>query len=538
MNRLTFHTAAACLISAIVCSSPAAAQTSKLVSPRPDGKLQYTPAPNGDTLPDFSNCGYMGGGVAIPDVPVKATLQPDANARDDTARLQAAIDELAKSPVDARGLRGAILLARGTYRIGGQLKITAGGIVLRGEGDGEQGGTTLIAAGKQKRSVIAVRGPAAARPNEKTAAKIITPRVPVGARTFDVQDATAFKVGDAVIVRRVGNAAWINAIGMDKIMGRPGAENTTKQWEPFDLDFERVVTAIEPSPSAGQAGSKITVDAPIVCAIEQQWGGGSLLKAADDARIQQVGIEDLRAVSEYDPAVKKQQGGRDYPADDDHADYLATLDNVKNAWIRRCTSVHMFHGVSQLNRGAKWVTVADCRSLSPVGTITGGTRYPFSHNGQLLLTIRCFSSEGRHAFVVGSRVPGPHAFVDCTSEKDHATSEPHHRWSVGGLYDNVKSRMAVQDRQWMGSGHGWAGANYVMWNCEGSVIAQTPPTANTWVIGFVGQKDKPAFDRPDATWESTGTHVQPRSLYLKQLEDRLGPDAVRNAHAGARKETR
>jgi hypothetical protein len=258
------------------------------------------------------------------------------------------------------------------------------------------------------------------------------------------------------------------------------------------------------------------------------------MKATDDGRIEQVGVEDLRVVSEYDATVKKQQGGRDYLADDDHADYLTTFDNVKNAWVRRCTAVHMYHGVSQLNRGAKWVTVADCKSLAPVGTITGGTRYPFSHNGQLLLTIRCFSSEARHAFVVGSRVCGPHAFVDCTSEKDYATSEPHHRWSVGGLYDNVNARMAVQDRQWMGSGHGWAGANYVMWNCEGSMVAQTPPTANTWVVGFVGQKGKPAFERPDATWESTGTHVEPRSLYLKQLEDRLGAAAVRNVEATPR----
>jgi hypothetical protein len=194
----------------------------------------------------------------------------------------------------------------------------------------------------------------------------------------------------------------------------------------------------------------------------------------------------------------------------------------------------MYQGVTHLEGGAKWVTVADCRSLAPVGTITGGTRYSFNYNGQQLLTIRCFSSEGRHSFVVGSRVPGPNAFVDCASEKDHATSEPHHRWSVGGLYDNVKSHIAVQDRQWMGSGHGWAGANYVLWNCEGTVVAQTPPTANTWVVGFVGERGKPAFERPDATWEATGAHVEPRSLYLKQLEDRLGAEAVKNAEKGGR----
>jgi hypothetical protein len=35
-----------------------------------------------------------------------------------------------------------------------------------------------------------------------------------------------------------------------------------------------------------------------------------------------------------------------------------------------------------------------------------------------------------------------------------------------------------------------------------------------------------AFERPDGYWESLGKHVQPRSLYMKQLEDRLGAPAV------------
>ena len=536
MKLVESRVVAILLVCAIVCPGVMAAERSKLVFPGPDGKLQYAPMANGDTIPDFSNCGYMGGGVALPDVAVRVTLKPEEASKDDTRRIQEAIDAVAKMPADVHGVRGAVLLKKGTYHIGGQLKISVGGVVLRGEGDGEQGGTTLIATGKERRAVISVLGASGARGDARSATKVTDDRVPVGAHSFNVQDAKAFKVGDAVIVRRVGNAAWISFIGMDKIQGRPGAENTTKQWAPFDLNFERVITAIEPSTGSGQGqgGNKVTVDAPITCAIEQRWGGGLLMKAADAGRIEQVGIEDLRAVSEYDPSVKKKEAGKDYLADDDHADYLATFDNVKNAWLRRCTAVHMYQGVTHLEAGAKWVTVADCRSLAPVGTITGGTRYSFNYNGQQLLTIRCFSSDGRHSFVVGSRVPGPNAFVDCASEKDHATSEPHHRWSVGGLYDNVKSHIAVQDRQWMGSGHGWAGANYVLWNCEGSMVAQTPPTANTWVVGFVGEKGKPAFERPDATWEATGQHVEPRSLYLKQLEDRLGAEAVKNTAVGGR----
>ena len=206
-----------CLI-AIVCSfvnATNAAEHSKLVFPGKDGKLQYAPDEQGDTIPDFSNCGYMGGGVAIPDVPVKVTLNPEKGAKDDTQRIQAAIDEVAKQTADQNGIRGAVLLTKGTYRINGQLKITTGGIVLRGEGDAEKGGTTLVAAGKQKRALIQVRGASGARADDKSATKVTSDRVPVGARSFEVADAKSFKVGDSVIVRRVGNAAWISEIGMD-----------------------------------------------------------------------------------------------------------------------------------------------------------------------------------------------------------------------------------------------------------------------------------------------------------------------------------
>ena len=69
-------------------------------SPDPvDGSLIYAGYANegqttaGNTMIDFSNAGYMGGGVAIPWVPVEVTLNPDPNVSDDYARIQAAIDQ-------------------------------------------------------------------------------------------------------------------------------------------------------------------------------------------------------------------------------------------------------------------------------------------------------------------------------------------------------------------------------------------------------------------------------------------------------------
>jgi hypothetical protein len=93
--------------------------------------------------------------------------------------------------------------------------------VLRGEGDWENG-TILIAAGNEPRALIEVTGGGAAKENEKDRREITDSYVPVGARSFTVDDAKDLKVGDTVFVRRVGNAAWISTIGMDKIKGSAG----------------------------------------------------------------------------------------------------------------------------------------------------------------------------------------------------------------------------------------------------------------------------------------------------------------------------
>src|SRR4051794_1241662 len=88
------------------------AATSEWVHPGPDGKLVYKTTPAGDRIMDFSHAGYTGGGVALPDVPVKRTVKPtggDRGADGDADAIQAAVDEVAKLP-PANGFRGAVLL--------------------------------------------------------------------------------------------------------------------------------------------------------------------------------------------------------------------------------------------------------------------------------------------------------------------------------------------------------------------------------------------------------------------------------------------
>jgi hypothetical protein len=108
------------------------------------GRLVYEADGRGDRIPDFSHCGYRGGGVAIPDAPVRVVVAPAEG--DDGPAIQAAIDHVAGLPADEGGLRGAVLLEAGRYEVAGSLRIAAGGVVLRGPG-GWADGTVLVAGG-------------------------------------------------------------------------------------------------------------------------------------------------------------------------------------------------------------------------------------------------------------------------------------------------------------------------------------------------------------------------------------------------------
>jgi hypothetical protein len=168
-----------------------------------------------------------------------------------------------------------------------------------------------------------------------------------------------------------------------------------------------------------------------------------------------------------------------------------------------------------------------------VSVITGGRRSPISFAGNLALAQRIYTETARHAFTVQSRVPGPNVFLDGVSIGEYGASEPHHRWSVGGLYDNISGTISIQDRAWLGSGQGWAGANYVTWNTTGELILQQAPTSQNYSIGHVGTFGDPVvpssydpYPRPDGYIARTGEHVEIESLYRAQLLARLGPQAV------------
>lgn len=477
----------------------------------PDGRLQYRPTAQGDTVPDFSNVGYRGGGVALPAVRKVLILSPPLSG-DAQKLIQNAIDQVSKMKPDDRGFRGAILLTKGTYRIPGSLFIRASGVVLRGEGDGEDG-TVLLATGTSRRTLLRIEG-GPLQPTKLTHT-ITDSYVPVGARSFHVDSTEGLRVGDTIVVERPSTAEWIHAIGMDRIPPR-GDGGEVQQWEAgyYDLQFERVITAIK--------GTQVSIDEPLVNSLDAKYGGGTITRYTTGKRIEEVGIESLRGDTVYSG-----------PEDENHAWTFMEFTHVANAWVSNVTGIHFAHSIVLVSGDSKAMTVRNVKSLEPISMMEGERRYPFHIvKGHGLLFYKCQSWNSRHDFVTGSRVTGPNVFLE---GKAYDTVEvgPHHRWAVGTLFDNIIVRgtgsLSAYNRSNQGSGQGWSGANQVFWNSEApTMTCESPPTAQNWNVGSITAKPS-----RQCMWESLGKPTSIASLYRAQLAQRLGTQALRNLDAPA-----
>lgn len=209
------------------------------------------------------------------------------------------------------------------------------------------------------------------------------------------------------------------------------------------------------TPSGG--GDTLTLDAPLVQTIEDQYGGGTVEEFTYPGALENVGIEALRAESTFTSST-----------DEDHGWYVVRLERVRNGWIRQVTSRYFGRGLATVNKNSLFVTVEDCAHLDPVSTTAGGNRYSYNINqSSYILFQRCYARNGRHDFVSGSRTPGPNAFVDGFAIEALNDIGPHQRYATGQVYDNIKCEdnpndqddaLRVQNRTTSGSGHGWSGA--------------------------------------------------------------------------------
>lgn len=502
------------LAGVLLLAGPAEALTnlSQWAYPSPAGRLLYQPRPNGDRLVDFSHCGYREGTEPIPRVPVRETVVP--SGADDAERIQAAIDRVSALPLGPDGFRGTVQLAAGEYDLRQSLEVRASGVVLRGAGPDA---TILRYTGPSQQYLLRLVGSGSWSYRIEDIRQVTNPYVPVGARSLRVDQTSGLAVNDRIMVHRPATTNWLHDLGMD-VLG----------WQPWNSHqyYDRRITRME--------GQWITLDAPLPSSLDQRYGGGRVFKYTWPGRIRNVGVENLRGVSVFDPTVLatntqyQVQYGMVFPADLDHPWWLAYFSGVEDAWLRNVTARHFVNGCVQLAPSARCVTVENCRNLEPVAPLAGALRYSFDNIGQLVLIKDCYDELGRHAFAQRETAWGPNAFVDCLATNSFGECGPRSRWTTGSLFDNVTIRgvdgVHVKN---MGSAdnRGLTGANCVVWNCNGAfLVVNHAPTAQNWLIGGLG---KVTSVPPDAgpnepgIYDATNSRVGPRSLYYAQLQQRL-----------------
>ncbi|NDK55596.1 hypothetical protein [Pontibacter fetidus] len=483
-----------------------------LVKLSDDGRLHYGLYANEgeaeaiNMVPDFSFAGYMGGGVALPDVTVKITLTPLPG--DNKQQLQKAIDSISSLAPDKHGLRGKILLKAGSYSVNGSLKIRAGGVILSGEGQGEKG--TILKADKPSKHIFILVGntPEPAKVAEESYVTITSDFVPTGAVKFTIENADNYRAGDTIVVLKTPTMDWIKKLDMAKYGWTP---------EEYRIPHERVITAVN--------DRQLTINIPIVDPISKSEGGAVIYKALNRGRIKQSGIENLRLVSAY----KNDE-------DEAHAWTAIKFQNTENCWVKNVTALYFGFSAVTIDKSATFNTVQDCAMLDPKAKTEGKRKYSFNiQSGSFNLIQRCYTRGGRHDFVTGPKVTGPNVFLDCYSADAKSDIGPHHRWATGTLFDNVAGReLRVINRKSSGTGHGWAGAQTMFWNSTSTsgkgISVESPPGSINWLMG--GESRNVSGNGYN---EGVGQALKPRSLYLAQLQDRLGPSAVKNVTIAAQR---
>ncbi|MDR1810955.1 MAG: discoidin domain-containing protein [Prevotella sp.] len=512
---------------------------SALVTPNSDGTLAYHKDSKGFILPDFSHAGYKNGDEAIPNVPVVKEIAP-LDGVDNTQHIQAAINEVGALPPDANGIRGALMLKKGLYRVKGPITVTFSGVVIRGEGNGGDPASNTVIFDDYRddvsfgdRSIFMLGGATndAWTLSSNNREYILDDTVHVGSYSFRITKNENYKVGDLVSVNHPSTANWLAAIAYG---GNTNGDKWTTSTAP--IAYHRYVTKVVHS----AAETEITLDAPVFYDLVKSLTQCDVFRFTSRS-LQKIGIENLR--------IDEQQNGG---TDEYHARHSVYFRNAENCWAKNVVALHFTQSGFITERTTR-TTIEDCYSLDPVGQVTGERMYNYNNyvQSQLILFKNCYARGGRHNFISnGTSKTSGCVVYNCKSEGSRASSEGHRYFTQGMLFDSYEDFDPYTDgvlgfycRNNMGTMHGWGMVSGVIWranlrtdqttaangNRNSRIYVEEVPTAQNYVIGSFTKQGDTGIRAYDTSTKTKGyvegtnkAGLEPASLYYAQLQARHG----------------
>ena len=434
---------------------------------------------------DYSYVGYRQSEQPIPDAGVVVFVKWQQG--DQSARIQKAIDYVSARKADKKtGLRGAVLLDKGTFSLSQALRIQTSGVVLRGMDRNE---TVLLKKGVDRGAVVYLE-------SEKQMQTLGEPL-----------SLSACKAGDEVMIVRPSTKEWIQKLGCADFGA--GKDLGYWGWHPGEIDVRWTRRVV----ADGKGG--LTLDAPLSMPIDLNSGECYIQRIANNNwRLSQVGVENLTIDSEYDTTN---------PKDENHAWDGVYINKVKDGWVRMVNFRHLAGSAVVTQRDASRITVEDCISKDPVSEIGGYRRRTFLCMGEQCLFQRCYSEHGMHDFAANLCAAGPNAFVQCDGYESLSYSGAVGPWCTGLLFDNVNidgndikfSYLGLE-----GYGIGWNTANSLAYQCTAAGIFadSVPDGSNNHVYACWAQFNG------TGDFQQCNNHAKPWSHFEELLSKRLGRD--------------
>lgn len=442
------------------------------------------------TLPfDYSYVGYRMSNEAIPDAVVVVFVKWQQG--DQSARIQKAIDYVSGlKPNKKTGLRGAVLLDKGTFALSQPLRVQTSGVVLRGSSRTE---TILLKQGTDRGAVVYLE-------SEKSMET-------VGEQLAMTDAAAQCATGEEVLIVRPSTKEWIQQMGCADFGA--GKDLGYWGWHPGEIDVRWTRKVV------GTVDGSLAFDAPLSIAADRVKSECYVQRIKDNGwRLSNVGVENLTIDSEYDSANA---------LDENHAWDGIYINKVKDGWVRMVNFRHLAGSAVVTQREAQRITVEDCISTDPVSEIGGYRRRTFLCMGEQCLFQRCYSEHGIHDFVAGLCAAGPNAFVQCDGYESLGYSGAVGPWCTGLLFDIVNidgNDLKFTNLGLEGYGIGWNTAYSTAYQCTAAGIYadSVPDGSNNYVKGCWAQFNG------TANYSDCNNHVKPYSLFAALLEKRLGKD--------------
>ena len=385
-------------------------------------------------------------------------------------------------------------------------------------GSGTTGATrTVLSAAGDPRLILNIEGKGKLIP-VGSRKRITSAWLPAGSMAIPLEDTQGLTPGDNILVENFRGASWVKDMGMDALE----REGKPLSWlKPSYQVWKRRIATIQ--------GSTVTLDAALPDFISQEYAEGNtnfVTKYEFPGGITQCGLAHLVVQARFIPGditAKTFRGMTIADAEDCFVDDVQFFD---------CGG-----GTAIIWGGARRITLRNIefsRSAEQAGGAGGSADLTIRGSQVLVLGGKSYT----HCFIVVTQplTYGPNVVCQFTGVGT-GSIQPHTRWATGLLVDDCTLAGGVEfiNRGIMGWGHGWAIGNALIWNTAAEHYwFEKPPLSEVWCIGSTGTQAsftnelKFSVAAP-GIYDCHGTNVVPRSLYLAQLKDRLGEQAVKNA---------